>query len=172
MLDVRRVRTELDALKAGLARKGVAGDELDRLAELDRRRRELSEQRDDVRARVKALSREGGALRRAGEAERAEALMAESRDLGTCEKALSADADLVAGELRDLLLRIPNLPAAEAPDGDSEADNVVLRVEGFDPDAYGDHQRVPHWEVGAALGILDLGRGAKISGSMFPLYRG
>ena len=172
MLDVRRVRTEPDALKAGLARKGVVGDEVDRLAALDRRRRELSEQRDDLRARVKSLSKEVGGLRRAGEVEQAEALMAESRDLGAREKALSADADVVAGELRDLLLRIPNVPAAEAPDGDSEADNVVVRVEGFDADSYGEHQRVPHWEVGAALGILDLGRGAKISGSMFPLYRG
>ncbi|MBW3548868.1 MAG: serine--tRNA ligase [Actinobacteria bacterium] len=172
MLDVRRVRTEPDALKAGLARKGVAGGEVDRLAALDRRRRELSEQRDDLRARVKSLSKEVGGLCRAGEVERAEALMAQSRDLGAREKALSADADVVAGELRDLLLRIPNLPAAEAPDGDSEADNVVVRVEGFDPEAFGEHQRVPHWEVGAALGILDLGRGAKISGSMFPLYRG
>ncbi|MBW3646092.1 MAG: serine--tRNA ligase [Actinobacteria bacterium] len=172
MLDVRRVRTEPDALKAGLARKGVAGEEVDQLAELDRRRRELSEQRDDLRARVKTLSKEVGGLRRAGEVEQAEALMAESRDLGAREKAVSADADVVAGELRELLLRIPNVPAAEAPDGAGEADNVVVRVEGFDPDAYGEHQRVPHWDVGAALGILDLGRGAKISGSMFPLYRG
>ncbi len=172
MLDFRRVRTEPDALKAGLARKGVAGEEVDRVAELDRRRRELSEQRDDLRARVKTLSKEVGGLRRSGEVEQAEALMAESRDLGAREKAVSADADVVAGELRELLLRIPNVPAAEAPDGAGEADNMVVRVEGFDPDAYGEHQRVPHWDVGAALGILDLGRGAKISGSMFPLYRG
>ncbi len=48
----------------------------------------------------------------------------------------------------------------------------MLRVEGFDPEGYREHQRVPHWEVGIELGILDLERGAKISGSMFPLYRG
>jgi seryl-tRNA synthetase len=47
-----------------------------------------------------------------------------------------------------------------------------VRVEGYDPDGYGPHQRVPHWEIGAELGILDLDRGAKIAGSMFPLYRG
>ena len=45
------------------------------------------------------------------------------------------------------------LPAPEAPDGASEADNVVVRVEGFDPDGYAGHQRVPHWEIGAQLGI-------------------
>jgi seryl-tRNA synthetase len=60
----------------------------------------------------------------------------------------------------------------DAPDGASPADNKILRVEGFDPGSYRDHQRVPHWEIGSALGILDLERGAKISGSMFPVLRG
>src|SRR5207249_3733975 len=77
----------------------------------------------------------------------------------------------VEAELRDLLLRLPNLPDDAAPDGDSADDNVVLRTEGFDPDSYGPHQRVPHWDIGAELGILDLERGAKVSGSMFVMYR-
>ncbi|MGH3368912.1 MAG: serine--tRNA ligase, partial [Nocardioidaceae bacterium] len=51
-------------------------------------------------------------------------------------------------------------------------DNVVLRVEGYDPDAYAVHQRVPHWDIGTELGILDGERAARISGSMFMLYRG
>ena len=49
---------------------------------------------------------------------------------------------------------------------------MVLRVEDFDPDSYQPHQRVPHWDIGAELGILDLERGAKISGSMFAMLRG
>ncbi len=174
MLDVRRVRSneQLDVLKAGLARKGADVAELDRLAGLDVRHRRLSERRDDVRAKVNLLSKEVGRLRRDGDAEGAEARMEASRRLGEQEKALAAEADEVGTELHDLLLRIPNLPAADAPDGAGEADNVVVRTEGYDPEAYGVHQRVPHWEIGAALGILDLERGARISGSMFPLYRG
>jgi seryl-tRNA synthetase len=97
--------------------------------------------------------------------------MAESRALGEDEAKLAAEAAAVGGELRDILLRTPNIPADDCPDGASEADNVVVRVEGYDPDAYADHQRVPHWDVGAALGILDLERGAKLSGSMFPVFR-
>ncbi len=98
--------------------------------------------------------------------------MAESRALGDEEKALDAEVDALADELRDLLLRTPNLPAADCPDGAGEEDNVVLRIEGFDPDAYGEHQRVPHWDIGTELGILDGERAAKISGSMFTMYRG
>lgn len=172
MLDIRRVRTELDVVRAGLVRKGVDTREVDHLAEVDARHRRLAAQRDTLRAQVNQVSKEVGRLRRAGDSAGAEARMAWSRQVGERERALAAEADALAVEVRELLLRIPNLPADEAPDGAGEADNVVVRVEGPDPAAYGEHQRVPHWDVGAELGILDLERGAKLSGSMFPLYRG
>jgi seryl-tRNA synthetase len=70
------------------------------------------------------------------------------------------------------LLRIPNIPAPDAPDGKSEADNVVVGGGGPDPDSYADYQRVPHWDVGTALGIIDNERAVKISGSMFTMLRG
>jgi seryl-tRNA synthetase len=175
MLDPRRLRTEPEVLKAGLARRGLdaaALSEIDRAAALDERRRALGTRQDSIRSQVKARSRQVGEARRAGDAEAAEAIAAESRALGEEEKAVGAELDAVGDELRDLLLRIPNIPAPDAPDGTSPADNVVVRVEGHDPGAYGPHQRVPHWEVGAALGILDLPAGARLSGSMFPLFRG
>ena len=98
--------------------------------------------------------------------------MAESRALGDEEKALDVEVERIEAEVRDLLLRTPNLPADDCPDGAGEADNVVLRVEGYDPDSYAAHQRVPHWDIGTELGILDGERAAKISGSMFTMYRG
>jgi seryl-tRNA synthetase len=172
VIDGRRLRHELDALKAALGRRGVDPSELDKAAGLDERWRHLTARQEATRAQVKALSREVGEARRAGDAATAEAKAAESRRLGEEEKALGVEADGAAAELKDLLLRIPNLPSPEAPDGLTAEDNVVVRVEGYDPDGYGDHQRVPHWDVGAQLGILDLPAGAKLSGSMFPLYRG
>jgi seryl-tRNA synthetase len=172
MLDARRLRTELDAVKAGLARKGADLSEIDRAVAIDERRRHLQDQRDRIRTEVNAISKDVGRLFAAGDREAAEAKKEESRALGDDEKRLAVDADLATAELRELLLHIPNLPAADAPDGAGEDDNVVLRVEGFHPDGYGEHQRRPHWEIGEELGILDLERGAKIAGSMFPMYRG
>ena len=172
MLDPRRLRTDLEATKAALARRGADLDELDRAAALDARQRSLATRAQELRTAVKALSAEVGRGRKAGDETAAELKAAESRALGEEEKALSAEADAAGEELRAILLRIPNLPADDCPDGASADDNVVLRLEGWDPDAYRDHQRVPHWDVGAALGILDLERGAKLSGSMFPMYRG
>ena len=172
MLDPRRLRTDLDAMKAALARRGDDPSVLDRVAELDRLQRELAGRRDDARATVKRLSVDVRAARRAGDDARAEEAMHASRTAGEEEKKLTAETDSLAAELRGLLLTVPNLPAADCPDGASPEDNVVLRVEGHDAGRYTDAQRVPHWEVGAALGILDLERGAKLSGSMFPMFRG
>jgi seryl-tRNA synthetase len=173
MLDIRRIRTEPDAVRAALARRGGdATASLDRILELDVRQRSLGGQRDELRAQVKRLSKDVGRLRGQGDADAAEALMAESRALGDEEKALGAEVDEIEAEIRDLLLRTPNTPSPECPDGAGEGDNVVLRTEGYDPAAYREHQRVPHWDIGAELGILDGERAAKISGSMFTMYRG
>ncbi|HEX8769938.1 MAG TPA: serine--tRNA ligase [Acidimicrobiales bacterium] len=172
MLDPRRLRTDLDAVKAGLARRGLDGAEIDKAAALAERQRSLSARADELRATVKALSAEVGAARRASDAPTAEAKAAESRAVGDDERAISAEAEAVGEELRTILLRTPNLPADDCPDGLTEADNILLRTEGVGPEAYGADQRVPHWDIGASLGILDLERGAKLSGSMFPLFRG
>ncbi|MDQ2651121.1 MAG: serine--tRNA ligase [Actinomycetota bacterium] len=173
MLDIRRLRTEPDAVRAGLSRRGGdAAEKLDEIVTLDARQREAGTKRDEIRARIKQLSQEVGRLRKGGDVDAAEAAMAESRALGEEEKALDAEADELAAQVRDLLLRTPNVPSADAPDGASEAENVVLRVEGYDAGAYSDHQRVPHWDIGTELGILDNERAVKISGSMFAMYRG
>jgi seryl-tRNA synthetase len=172
VIDLRRLREDLAGVKAAIARRGIETSDVDRAAELDDHRRRTANERDGLRARVNALSKQVGQARRAGDMEKAEALSDESRQVGEALARLDAETAEAERTLTDLLLRIPNTPADEAPDGASETDNVVLRIEGFDPDAYRDHQRVPHWEIGAALGILDLERGAKISGSMFPVFRG
>jgi seryl-tRNA synthetase len=79
----------------------------------------------------------------------------------------------MAAELRDLLLRIPNLPANDTPDGATADDNPVLEVVGdLDAASRAPHQQVPHWDIGAELAILDLQRAVKMSGSMFTMFRG
>jgi seryl-tRNA synthetase len=173
VIDVRRVRTDFDAVRAALARRGDGTDELVQVRELDERSRAVSGERDDLRATVNALSKEIGALRRDGDVAAAEARQVESRELGERERGLAAEADALAAEVRELLLRIPNLPAADAPDGDGPADNPVVKVvgPGDDPAAWAQHQRVPHWDTAAELGILDLERAVKMSGAMFSMFR-
>ncbi len=147
--------------------------QLDAAAAFDASLRTIAADRDDIRRRVNELSKDVGRLRREGNTGGAEALQADSRQLGDRETDLAASAAEAETELRDLLLRIPNVPSVEAPDGVGEQDNPLVKLSpGFDPDSYADHQRIPHWEIGAELGILDGERATKISGSMFTMLRG
>ena len=164
MLDIRRIRAEPEAVTAALLRRGdpSLGDAVQRVLALDADHRAALAEQESIRARVKELSKQRGRPD--------EATIAESRALGEQERALGARVDELAAAVRDELLRIPNTPSDDAPGGAGEADNVVLRTHALD--GYGDHQRVPHWDIGTALGILDNDRAAKISGAMFTMYRG
>jgi len=158
-------------MRAQMARRGEDVTSVDRVVELDASVRALSAERDELRARIRTLSNEVGQLFRAGERDAGAELQAESKALGDQEKLLDAQATVQSDALRELLLHLPNVASADAPDGASEADNAVVKVVGHDPAAYQDHQRVPHWDTAEALGILDLERAAKMSGSMFVMYR-
>src|SRR5438270_4099142 len=166
MIDIQRIRDDLEGAKQALARKRVEPSEVDRLAEVDRRWRDATNKADSNRAQVKELSRQVGTANREGDKAKAGDLAEQSRALGEQQKQLDADVDRLAAERHDLLLRIPNFPSDDALDGAGEDDNRVVRVEQYDPDSYQPHQRVPHWEIGAELGILDVERATKISGSM------
>jgi seryl-tRNA synthetase len=174
MLDVRRIRSDPDGVCSTLARRhdpSIEGD-IARVIADDARQREVTAMRDALRAEIRAMSDEVRKLRTAGDVEAAEQIQAEARALGDRERELDETTGVLAGNVRDTLLRIPNLPAADAPDGAGPEDNVVVKVVGFDPESYEHHQRVPHWDIGAELHLLDPERAAKLSGSMFALYRG
>lgn len=172
MLDIRLFRNDLDLVRSGLSRRGDDLAAVDAVVARDEEVRRLNTARDELRSRIRSISNEVGQLFRDGQQELATELQAESRALGEQEKALDAEADVAAATLRDLLLHIANLPADDSPDGANEHDNVISRTEGFDATSYGDHQRIPHWDIGEQLGILDVERGVKMSGSMFVMYRG
>ena len=177
MIDVRLLRANPAEVRAALARRGDS--ELDqvvlRAQAADDRLREITARRDQIRARVNELSREVGRLRREGDVEAAEALQRESRELGSEEAVLAAEHDSMAADLRELLLVIPNIPNADVPDGASDADNPVIAgpyLPERGEEGFAEHQRVPHWEIGAQLGILDNERATKIAASMFTMQRG
>ena len=174
MIDVRLLRSDAGAVRVALARRGKSDvlELLDEALRHDVRAREITAERDGIRARVNELSKQVGALRRDGKSQEAEALQAESRALGEQETALSAEADTVQSALRECLLRIPNIPHADAPDGVSDADNPLVKGPVNLPASFAAHQRVPHWETAVALGILDNERATKISGAMFTMQRG
>ena len=178
MLDLKRIREETGFVRERLARRGkpefVAG--IDRLLALDEERRKIVSQVDGLRARRNEVSPQVGKLKQAGKHEEAEPLVLEMRKLGEQMTELEARLGDVETEIRELLLNIPNLPEDVLPVGDETA-NAVVREWDVDEETKKRRNeetltRKPHWEVAENLGILDLARGAKITGSGFPVYVG
>jgi seryl-tRNA synthetase len=145
---------------------------LDQAIALDEKMRNLTNQRDQIRQEINEVSKSVGQLRRDGANAEAESAMAKSRELGESEKQIASTLAEIDAELHELLLRIPNLPHVDAPDGASDADNPLIKGPIGVLDTYPAHKRVPHWETGKELGILDLERATKIAGTMFTMQRG
>jgi seryl-tRNA synthetase len=178
MIDIRALREDPTGIKAALARRGVAESEVDAVMAADVTHRARLSRAEALRAEVKSLSRSVGEAMKAGDTARAEELRAQSRSLGEEERAAAAQADEEGEKVHQGLLYLPNIPADDVPLGDSDADNVEIRrwwpgqASGEPEPVRGEAQTVPHWEIGEALHLLDMERGARLSGSMFPLYRG
>jgi seryl-tRNA synthetase len=169
MLDLGFVRQNLDVVEEKLRARGadpaaLLGD----FRALDASRREAITLSEQFKARRNELSQQVGALKKAGQD--ATAVMDETRALKEKLDELDRSAATLDGRLRQLLAGIPNLTRDEVPAGRSEADNVTVKTWGERP--VFDFAPQPHWELGEALGILDLERAAKLSGARFAVYMG
>jgi seryl-tRNA synthetase len=168
VLDLNRFRTEPDAVKAGLARKGVPPSEVDEVLALDERRREAIVRAEALKSHRNEVSKQIGALKKQG-ADTA-AAQAQMRLAGEEIAALDLVSVGAEAEVRDRLMRLPNIPGGTVPDGRDESANRVEKAWGeapkmsFEPKA--------HDELGVALGILDFEAAAKMSGARFVVLRG
>jgi seryl-tRNA synthetase len=172
MLDLAFVRANLEAVEEKLRARGADPDAfLGDFRTLDQSRREAITLSEQAKARRNDLSQQVGALKKAGQD--ATALMDETRALKDKLEELDQTAATLDEKLRLSLASIPNLTRDEVPAGKSEADNVVVKTHLPEaPHRTWDFTPKPHWELGEALGILDLERAAKLSGARFAVYMG
>jgi seryl-tRNA synthetase len=169
MLDLGFVRNNLELVEEKLRARGAdPAALLGNFRALDQNRREAITTAERGKARRNELSQQVGALKKAGKD--ATAVMDETRTLKDHLDKLERSATLFDDELRRVLAIIPNLTRDEVPVGKSDADNVVVKTWG-EKHAF-DFEPKPHWELGEALGILDLERAAKLSGARFAVYMG
>ena len=174
MIDIRYLRSEPDTVRELMARRNKPEliGLLDEALGFDGRMREITAERDAIRQQVNELSKQVGTLRRNGDDTAAEGLQAESRSLGDKEHALAAETDEVTSKLKDVLLRLPNIPHADVVVGTDDSQNPTITGPMNLPASFHEHQRVAHWDTATALGILDNERAVKISGAMFTMQRG
>ncbi len=170
MLDLSYVRENLDRVRAALAARGVPSTALNDFAEADGERRRVIAESDRLNAERNAASREIGALMKAGKREQADARRREVNQLKQCIAELDASREQAEARMDALLSTLPNVPHESVPVGENEAQNVELRRWGRKPEF--DFEPKDHVDLGVALGILDLERAARISGTRFAILNG
>jgi seryl-tRNA synthetase len=170
MLDLNFVRENIDTVRAALANRNFPTDALNEFAALDAERRRVIGESDGINQLRNASSKEIGALMQAGERDAAEAKKAEVAGLKEKQTELEAKRDAAESAMREILINLPNIPAADVPVGADESANIEVRKWG-EPRTFAFEPK-DHVDLGEGLGILDLERATKIAGSRFAILHG
>jgi seryl-tRNA synthetase len=161
LLDVKRIRENPEPFRAALARRNMA-DAVDKILAADERRRSLTARVEELRAEQNRASKAIGAAQGTEKQELIDAIAKVSAELKELEPELAE----TEAELQGLLAATPNVPHESAPDGFTEEDAVEVKRNHDEPPTF-DFEVRDHVELGAMLGVLDVERGARTSGSRF-----
>jgi len=170
MLDLKRIRNNAEEIKTIMVDRGESFDTsiIDNVVELDKKRREILIKVEEMKNERNSKSKEIPKLKKAGE--NTELIMAEMKELSTKIKEYDIELSEVNEKIEYLLLRIPNIPHPDVPNGDSDDDNVEIRKWG-EPKQFAFKIKA-HWDLGTDLDILDFERAGKVTGSRFTVYKG
>jgi seryl-tRNA synthetase len=167
MHDLRFIREQPDAFDTGLARRGLAPMAA-QVLDLDAKRRAAQTAMQEMQQRRNEASKEIGAAKKSGG--NADALVAEVQSLKERMTAAEEEERGLAAELKAILETLPNLPAADVPDGKDETQNREERRVGTPHDF--NFAPKQHFEIGEALGLMDFETAAKLSGARFVVLKG
>ena len=171
MLTIKQIRDDKAAAIAKLAKKGVdAAPVIDKIIELDDRRRAIQVELDTMLAAQNKAAKEIGMLMGQGRREEAEQAKANVAELKKRSAELQAESTTVQEELNAAIVSLPNFPAEIVPEGRTAEDNVVVKlVENYTelPE-----NPLPHWELARKYDIIDFELGVKLTGAGFPVYKG
>ena len=171
MLTIKVLRDDPEKVIAKLAVKNFDAREIvERVLELDTRRRALQTESDAILAQQKVKAGEIGLLMKQGLKAEAEAAKAEVAEMKARSGNLLAEYDEVSAELDSKLVLLPNLPCDLVPEGAGAEDNVVVRMGG--PEVTLPEGALPHWDLCKKYDIIDFDLGVKITGAGFPVYKG
>ena len=167
MLDLGFVRDNIPKIEQMLRNRGMNPDAvLKDFRTVDAQRRQAIQSAETLKAHRNRLSEEIAALKKSGQ--NADEIIAETKDMRVQIQELEKAAEEYDTRLSEVLVNIPNMPHESVPAGKSSDDNVEVRRWGTPPKF--DFTPKPHWELGEQLGILDLGRAAKVTGARFAVY--
>src|SRR5690625_7761765 len=161
MLDIQRIREQPDLVRLAIRHKAGSDEAMvDQSRELDEKRRSIVTRLQELQSRSNTIARDIGALMREGRRDEAEPLKQESTQLKESVRDLQAQSDDVDSTQRRLMLDVPNIPHPSVPVGATPDDNQVAAEIGENPSFGCD--AMPHWELTARAGIIDVDRGAEV----------
>ncbi|MCL2861926.1 MAG: serine--tRNA ligase [Firmicutes bacterium] len=166
MLDIRYIVNNLKEVQNALATRGGEYP-LGKIVSLDKKRRDILQEVEQLKAKRNTVSEEVAKLKR--EKKDASAIIAQMQEVNVRIKTLDDGLSEVEKDIKDIVLGIPNIPHSSVVIGKSDEDNKVER-EHLKPAKF-KFTPLPHWELGEQLGILDIERAAKITGSRFVVTR-
>ncbi len=170
MLDLKKIRTNPDEIKKALKNRGEDFQEstIDEILALDEERRKILVEVENLKSKRNQVSAEIPKLKKAGED--VQGIMAEMRELGDKIKEFDTKVSEVDSKIEYILLRIPNIPNPQVPEGETDEDNIEIKKWGEATKF--DFEAKAHWDLGTDLDILDFERGGKVAGSRFTMYKG
>ncbi len=171
MLQISTIRENKDHVIARLAVKRFdAKAVVDRILDLDEDRRKIQTENDSLLHEQNQLAKQVGDLYKAGKKAEADDLKNKSGALKQSAQELGEKLGLIEKELRDELVKLPNVPSEKVPHGKTPEDNEVVKQEGNIPSLSADAK--PHWELTSKYDIIDFELGVKLAGAGFPVYKG
>ena len=171
MLTLKQIRDNKEEAILRLKKKGIdAAPIVERIEELDDKRKALQAELDDCLAQQNQAAKQIGALMGKGEKEAAEAKKQEVAALKVRSNELKEESDKVAEELQNEIVKLPNFPADIVPEGLTAEQNVVVKLVENYTEIPG--EALPHWELAKKYDIIDFDLGVKLTGAGFPVYKG
>jgi len=171
MLTISLIREKRDFIIERLKIKNFdAGDILDKIIDLDSERRDIQTKTDLMQAEMNRISKEIGSLIKSGNKDEAEAAKAKTYKLKDDIKTLSDRLSPLDAELKNEIVRLPNLPHQSVAPGHGAEDNVVVKEGGAIPEL--SSSALPHWDLIKKYDIIDFDLGIKLTGAGFPVYKG
>lgn len=167
MLDINLFREQPEVVRAAMRKRQLDPEPVDRVIDLDERRRGLIQEVEELKAERNAESKEIGRMK---DAEARQAKIEAMRQVGERIDNLDAELRQIENQLEAILSEIPNIPDERVPLGVDESENVVIRTVGQIPEF--DFEPLPHWDLGPQLGILNFEQGVKLAGSRFYVLSG
>lgn len=172
MLTIKQITEDTDKAIRALEKKHFknAKETIAEVIRLNDKRKAAQAQLDNNLAEINATSKNIGRLMKEGKKEEAEAAKQRVAHIKETNKTLEADKDGAFKQMQDLLYTIPNLPYDEVPEGETAADNLVVKTGGLETEL--PKNALPHWELAKKYDLIDFDLGVKITGAGFPVYKG